>query len=187
MLTDLEKYLEEKRRELDVESPEDAAIWEGIRNKLHEKKGKSVKGVKVRPFVQVLKVAAVVFILFSVGYITKDIIDRRSFDRKVTLSDISQVLGRREMEYRSLVNLKSEEVKSFTGTDNLVIKELFEEIKKLDVVYDQALKDLKEMGYNEKIINTIFDTYEKKIHLLELIILETNKSGSHENNGKINL
>jgi len=47
------------------------------------------------------------------------------------------------------------------------------------------MKDLKELGPNEKVIHTIFDTYEQKIRLLELIIIETNKIKGHENNEKI--
>ena len=42
------------------------------------------------------------------------------------------------------------------------------------------MKDLKELGPNDKVINTIFDTYEQRIRLLELIILEINKTESHE-------
>jgi hypothetical protein len=186
MQTDLEKYLEKERRALDVETPDDTAIWEGIRKKLHENEVRPVELKKIR-LIRLRNIAALVFILFSIGYITRDIVDRKSSEKKVTLSDISQLLGRRETEYRTLVSLKTDEVKSFSTTDNLVIRQLFEEIKRLDVVYDQSLKDLKEIGYNEKIVNTIFDTYEKKIHLLELIILESNKAGSHENYEKINL
>ncbi len=186
MPNDLEKYLCSKRRDLDVESPDDSLIWDGIRKRLpgnNEKPGKLSKTSMIR----IRNIAAIIFILFSLGYITKDIIDRQAEDKKVTLSDISQILGRRETEYRSLVSLKSDEVKPFSNSDNQIIRQLFDEIKKLDIVYDQSLKDLKEIGYNEKIVNTIFDTYEKRIHLLELIILESNKADSHEIYGKINL
>jgi len=69
--------------------------------------------------------------------------------------------------------------------ENSIIKELFEEIKNLDKVYSQALKDLGELGNNEQVINTIFDIYEKKIHLLELVILETNKIRNNEANDEI--
>jgi hypothetical protein len=186
MPADLEKYLELKRNALDVETPDDNVIWEGIRNRLRENVAKSKDIRKIR-LIRIRNIAALIFILFSVGYITRDIIGSRSIDKNVSLSDFSRVLGQRETEYRSLVSLKSDEVRTFSNTDNQVIKQLFEEIKRLDVVYDQSLKDLKEIGYNEKIINTIFDTYEKKIHLLELIIFESNKAGSHENIGKINL
>ncbi len=187
MMTDLEKYLAEKRESLDVESPDDNLIWEGIRKKLPVKDDKTQKRVRILTIIRFGKIAAVAFILFSLGYITKDIIGSRKIDVKVTLSEIDRELGNREMKYRSLVNLKTEEVKAFSNTDNQVIKELFGEIRNLDILYDQAMKDLKEMGYNEKIVNTIFDTYEKKIYLLELVIFESNKAGSYENNGKINL
>jgi len=68
----------------------------------------------------------------------------------------------------------------FSYVDNVIIAELLEEIQKLDTIYEQTMKDLSELGYNEKVIHTIFDTYEKKIYLLELIILENNKIKNHE-------
>jgi len=46
------------------------------------------------------------------------------------------------------------------------------------------LRDLKELGPDEKVINTIFSTYEQKIKLLEMIIIETNKISRHENDEK---
>ena len=78
--------------------------------------------------------------------------------------------------------LKQRRLSHLAGSEDIIIKQLFDEIKKLDAVYDQAMRDLKELGPNERVINTIFNTYEQKIRLLELIILETNKINSHENN-----
>ena len=187
MLTDLEKYLKDKRAELDADTPDDEIIWKGIEGQLPGKVNKTGRPGKKNLMIRIWNIAAVIIILFSLGYVTRDILGSRNIDRKVTLSEINDVLGKREIEYKTLVTLKTDEVRLLTNTDNLVIKELFKEIKTLDVVYDQALRDLKEMGYNEKIVNTIFDTYEKKIHILELIILESNKAGRYENNGKINL
>jgi hypothetical protein len=185
MSAKLEKYLITQRKELDVESPDDSGIWKGIEKELHN--GHS--GSRYLPGKQLLKrirnIAAVVFILFSLGYIANDIINGRITDRKITLSSIDSQLGLREKEYKSLVRYKTEEVSSFAGSGDVIIKELFEEIKNLDLIYDQTMKDLKELGPNDKVINTIFDTYEQKIRLLELIILETNKIKSHENDEKI--
>jgi len=185
MKIELEKYLEKKRPLLDTETPDNEAIWAGIKGGMtrSSRTVKPSRNIRMR----IITIAASVLILFSLGYLTKDIVDTIGRNKTVTLSDISTALGQKENSYRLQVSLKRQEVNSLTGTDNMVIKELFEEINRLDVVYDQSLKDLKELGYNEKIVNTIFDTYEKKIHLLELIILESNKSVSHENNGKINL
>jgi hypothetical protein len=185
MSVKLEKYLSSQRKNLDVESPDDSAIWEGIHKGLHKEKraGKHIMGKSGR--IRVRNIAAATFILFSLGYIANDIINGKISDRRITLSSIDSELGRREKEYKTLVSFKTKEVRSFTGPRNAVIKELFEEINKLDPIYDQALKDLKELGPNEKVIQTIFDTYEQKIRLLELIIFETNKQNSHENNEKI--
>jgi len=124
--------------------------------------------------------AAVIIIVVSVGYMIVDIIGDRKSTVKITLSDIDQDLGAREQEYRKLVTNKEQEVSSFNNTDNMIITELFEEIQKLDTIYDATLKDLNELGYNEQAIQTIFDTYEKKIYLLELIILENNKIKNYE-------
>jgi len=77
------------------------------------------------------------------------------------------------------------EVGSYNETDNIIIAELLEEIQRLDTIYEQTMKDLSELGYNEKVINTIFDTYEKKIYLLELIILENNKIKKDETDESI--
>lgn len=185
MSVKLEKYLNTQRKDLDVESPDDSGIWEGIERKLRN----SHSGSRYLPGKQLLirirNIAAVVFILFSLGYIANDIINGRIADRKITLSSIDNQLGLREQAYKTLVRYKTEEVRSFAGSGDVIIKELFEEIKDLDLNYDQSMKDLKELGPNEKVINTIFDTYEQKIRLLELIILETNKIKSHENNEKI--
>ena len=181
----LEKYLSGQRENLDVETPDDNVIWAGIQKNLDTKKWPVKHLIKKKMIIRFRNIAAGVIILFSLGYIANDIINGRIAGRKISLSSINNALGRREKEYMTLVSLKTEEVKSFSGSDDVIIKQLFDEIKKLDAVYDQSMKDLKELGPNQRVINTIFNTYEQKIRLLELIILETNKINSHESNSKI--
>ena len=147
-MKNIEKYLAENRQQLDVETPDDSAIWERISDDLSLNGPVKTKRGSGITFYRILKIAAVAFIIFSIGYITKDLVGRKDTDRAVTLSDISLALGRKEIEYRTLVSVKTGEVRALTTTDNLIIKELFDEIKRLDVVYDQSLKDLKELGYN---------------------------------------
>jgi len=177
MPTDLEKYLKDRRSELDVESPDDQLIWEGIRQDLQRSRPAIVKR---RLWIRIRNMAAVIIILISVGYMVVDIIGDHRSAARITLSDIDRDLGAREQEYRKLVRFKEQEVSSFNNTDNMIIAELFEEIQKLDTIYEETMKDLSELGYNEQVIQTIFDTYEKKIYLLELIILENNKIKNHE-------
>lgn len=177
MSTDLEKYLQKQREALDVESPDDQLIWEGIRTELHQADARSDRK---RMLIRIRNIAAVVILVLSVGYMINDLIGDQSLGRGFTLSDINNDLGVKEKEYRTLVSFKQEEAKMFSYVDNVIIAELLEEIQKLDTIYEETMKDLGEIGYNEQIIQTIFDTYEKKIYLLELIILENNKIRNHE-------
>ncbi len=178
MSGDLEKYLHQQRADLDVESPDDQVIWEGIRKGLQQSETHSDRK---RMWIRIRNMAAIVIILVSVGYMITDMIGERRSGHGLSLADIDRDLGNREKEYRSLVSLKFQEAGSYNQVDNVIISELLEEIQRLDTIYEETLKDLSELGYNEQVIQTIFDTYEKKIYLLELIILENNKMKNHEN------
>ena len=179
MSTDLEKYLAEQRKAMDVESPDDALIWEGIRKELQEA---DVRSDRKRMWIRIRNMAATLIILVSVGYMINDLVGEGRSGKELTLADLDHELGSRENEYRSMVALKFEEAASYNHVDDVIISELLEEIQKLDTIYLETLKDLNELGYNEQVIQTIFDTYEKKIYLLELIILENNKIKNHESN-----
>ena len=130
--------------------------------------------------IRIRNMAAVIIILFSMGYIFHDIIGDRRMNGKITLSEIDPFLGEKEQEYKNLVSFKEQEAGSYNDIDNMIIAELLEEIRKLDTIYELSMKDLLELGPNEQVIQTIFDTYEKKIYLLELIIMENNKLKNHE-------
>jgi hypothetical protein len=183
----LGKYLTSQRDDFDVEALDDNLLWKKIQDELHPGKQVSKHLITKTILIKFRNIAAVVIILFSLGYIANDILNGRIVRGRAGLSSVDSELGRRENEYMSLVRFKTEEVSSFSGSSDVNIKQLFAEIKKLDTIYDQSMADLKELGPNEKVINTIFNTYEQKIRLLELIILETNKINNHESNRKINL
>lgn len=180
MPTDLEKYLNEQRNHLDIDKPDDDLIWEGIRNDLQAQKLLPPPGNHKRLIVRIRNIAAIILLMFSLGYVAYDLAEKH-FTKRITLAEIDSSLGQQEEEYRTLIKLKEGELSSPNTNENIIINELFEEIQRLDTIYDQVMNDLNEIGYNEKIIHTIFDTYEKKIQILELIILETNKTESHEN------
>jgi len=177
MKSELEKYLKSQRGTLDVESPDDQLIWEGIRQELQ---GTGTRGKKNRMLIRIRNIAAAVILAVSIGYVVQDVLGDRRMSRDLSLADIDPRLGSREKEYRNLVNYKQQEVHSLNHMDHVIIAELLEEIQRLDTIYEECMKDLEELGYNEQVIHTIFDTYEKKIYLLELIILESNKIKNHE-------
>jgi len=174
----LEKYLNEQRAAMDVESPDDALIWEGIRSELHQPGARRDRKVRL---IRIRNIAAALIILVSVGYMVIDLTGAGRLGKGITLADIDRDLGAREKEYKQMVSLKFEEAGVYNHVDNLIIAELLEEIQMLDTIYEQTLKDLNELGYDDRVIQTIFDTYEKKIYLLELIILENNKIKNYEN------
>ncbi|MFH0843696.1 MAG: hypothetical protein V1903_13910 [Bacteroidota bacterium] len=183
----LEEYLKNKRESLDVESPDDTSVWNKIEKRLSGKeKAKPASTLKIR-WIRIRNIAAAAIIIFCIGYITKDIINTIGAGQSVTLSSIDSNLGQREEQYRTMVNDRTHEVSMMGGTDDDVVRELLVELAGVDTIYRQSMADLRILGYNEKVINTIFDTYEQKIRLLELIILETNKTEIHENNEKMSL
>lgn len=177
MPTELEKYLQKQRALLDVETPEDQMIWEGIRKDLQEV---DIRAQKKRKMIRFRNMAAVIVLVLSMGYVALDLISERGSKAEISLANVDSELGDREKEYQTLLSHKMREAGSFNDIDNIIIAELLEEIQRLDTIYEQTMKDLAELGYNEQVIHTIFDTYEKKIYLLELIILENNKIKSHE-------
>lgn len=185
MSVKLEKYLTEKRPDLDVESPDDSLIWTGIEKRLNKKMPAGNRFFTRARMISIRNIAATAIILFSLGYITNDIINGKSSGAGITLSSINRDLGIRETNYKTVISFKTAEVRSFSASNDVVISKLFDELKSLDQIYDQCITDLKELGPNEKVIQLIFNIYEQKIRLLELIILETNKINSHENNEKI--
>ncbi len=178
----MEQYLKENRHNLDVESPDDQAIWEGIREGLKTRKGRGeLRWIRFR------NIAAVLLIGLSLGYLVNDLIHKRRPAGRMSLVNIDQELGEREKEYQQLISLKENEAGLEENTQSLIIAEIVKEFSKLDAIYYQCLEDLDEPGYDERIINTIFDTYEKKLYLLELIILEKNKIKRYENKKEIQL
>lgn len=178
MSTDLEKYLRDQRKALDVDTPDDQVIWEGIRKDLQQAE---FREDRKKIWIRIRNIAAVAVIVLSLGYIVTDLIRDRRQHRSISLADIDTKLGKREQEYRTKVSYMQNEAGIFNHVDHVIIAELLEEIERLDTIYEQSLKDLNELGYNEQVINTIFDTYERKIYLLELIILENNKIKNIEN------
>lgn len=178
----MEEYLKSQKEKLDVELPDDQAIWEGIREGLRKgnEPGRMV-------WIRIRNIAAVLLIGLSMGYLVNDVIHKRRPAGRMSLVNINEDLGEREKDYRQLISLKEKEAGLEENIENLIIGEIVKEFRKLDTIYFQCLQDLEEMGYDERIINTIFDTYEKKLYLLELIILEKNKIKRYENKKEIQL
>ena len=178
MLNDLEKYLKENREDLDTDKPDQVGIWEGIRAEMDNKE--LSRNNNQRSLLN-WNVAAVIILILGLAYIISNQNRDIPNENLITLTSLDKSLGEREKEYQSYIQVTKQELGSDKFSNDPVILELQTEIMRLDTLYNQSINDLNEIGYNERIIQTIFSIYEQKIFLLKLMILETNKKKSHEN------
>ncbi len=165
MKQDLEKILREKRLKLDVEEPENDLIWEGIRSGLQRKR-QLPEGY--------WKVAAILILLMSATYfITNERLKKEIV--VLTLSDISADLGSQEQSLKQQVNLKWEEVEKQLPGDNPEIQFLLTQLNDLDGIYASYQQDLNRTLDNEPVIHAMLDYYEKKIRILNRLLMEIEK------------
>jgi hypothetical protein len=174
MKVNIDKYLKVNRENLDVEQPDDVMLWEGIRKELLARKRSSKFNF--------WKVAAIFMVIFTLTYIIYNEFNREK-EREFTLNEISKSLGEREKEYQQLVYFKTQAAKIgdlSSNTENEILPFLLNELNELDTIYLDAMNDLEQHGYLEQIVEIIFDTYEKRIRILEQIIMETQKHEIYE-------
>ncbi len=167
----IEQFLKSHRESLDVEKPDEQILWEGIRKEIIKDKNTS--------YINFWKIAAIALLIIGGIYVTVNEINRKN-TYSYSLDQFSEILGNKEKEYRKLVEQKKTELEVSSTTDNEIIQSLFNELNYLDTIYSECIADLQESGYLEQIVNTIFDTYEKRIDILEQIIHETNKEKMYE-------
>ncbi|KJF43118.1 hypothetical protein [Draconibacterium sediminis] len=172
MKQELEKYLKEQRLKLDVEESEPDIVWEGIRNQLHQNKKQNLPQ-------WFWKVAAIfLFVVSATYFVVNETSDKQMVI--VQLSDISEELGNKEASLQKVVNAKWEMVEQELPENNSEIQFLLNELKSLDQIYATYQKDLNNTIDNEPVIHVLLDYYEKKIKVLNRILLEIEKQENHE-------
>ncbi|WP_319499812.1 hypothetical protein [uncultured Draconibacterium sp.] len=174
MKQNLEKYLKEQRLKLDVEDPEHDIVWEGIRNQLQQNKKQNLPH-------WFWKVAAIFLFVVSATYFVVNETSEKQIV-VVQLSDISEELGNKEASLQKVVNAKWELVEQELPGDNSEIQFLLNELNNLDQIYATYQKDLNNTIDNEPVIHVLLDYYEKKIKVLNRILLEIEKQKHDETN-----
>ena len=172
MKTNIEEYLKNNRDRIDVDQPEEDIIWEGIRS--------SISNKKIQSRFQFWKVAAIFLTIFTLSYILYNELGRKE-EVTITLAQINELLGERESQYQQKVLGRMNTANIHQHTEHQIIIDLIAELDELDVIYDEAMNDLTQHGYLEQIVEIIFDTYEKRIQILEKIIRESQKIEAYEN------
>ncbi|WP_346858804.1 hypothetical protein [uncultured Draconibacterium sp.] len=171
MKENIEKYLKEKRLKLDVEEPEQDLIWEGIRSGLQQQK----KGLPEWFW----KVAALFIFVVSATYFVTNETSKKQIV-VVNLSDVSKELGEQESQLKHLANLKWEEVQQQLPEKNTELQFLLDELNELDAIYDTYRQDLNQTINNEPVARAMLDYYEKKVRILNRLLLEIEKQKYHE-------
>lgn len=171
MKENIEKYLKEQRLKLDLEEPEQDLIWEGIRSGLQEKK----RGLPDWFW----KVAAIFIFAISATYFVVNETSEKQIV-VVHLSDISADLGNQENQLKQLVDLKWNEVRQQLPEENTDLQFLLDELNELDEIYTTYQKDLNQTIDNEPVIRAMLDNYEKRIRILNRLVLEIEKQKRYE-------
>jgi len=176
MKQDLEKILREKQLKLDIEEPENDLIWEGIRSGLQKKKQLPDWFWKAA--------AIFIFVISATYFITNE----RSKKQVVflTLADVSSDLGKQEQTLKQQVNLKWEEVEKQLPDNDPEIQFLLRQLNEMDAIYTSYQKDLNRTLDNEPVIHAMLDYYEKKIRILNRLLMEIEKQKQVEEDLKLN-
>ncbi len=172
MKQNLEKYLKEQRLRLDVEEPEHDIVWEGIRSGLQQNKKQGLP----QWFWKV--VAIFIFIVSATYFVVNETSEKQVV--VVTLSDISKELGTQEAQLKQVVNAKWAEVQKELPEKDTNLQFLLDELNDLDEIYATYQKDLNNTIDNEPVIYAMLDYYEKKIRVLNRILMEIDKQKHHE-------
>lgn len=177
----LENHIKSVRKQLDVDKPDNKAIWEGVSKELNISIEKNKH--------QFWKAVAIFTIIISASYIIITATFHENDTQKhipndiVSLQNISPELGEMEVYYTSIITNKINEVE--TKRNNVsgeYIEILYTQMEQLDKDYDLCKKDLMEIGFNERIIQAIIEYYINKIKILEKFLEELKKTQNYENN-----
>ena len=169
METNFENYLKNERTSLDIETPDDDFIWAGIQSDLKPK----------RTF-QFLswKAAAIILLALISGYVLNSVLNPTPKVVQFSLADISPEYAKQEQVYQASIQERWAQIKQ-TDYKPAEFADIFKEIDELELLKAESLRDFKELGGNPRMVKTLFEYYEIKIRLLEIMLAEIEKK---ENN-----
>lgn len=179
----LEKYILDQREKFDDLEP-DPKIWDRIETR-------KAKLVKIDWKSISLKAAAVAAI-FVASYFFHDYMDSRNegltgFTANKTEeagSPIMRELIEAEAYYTSMINLKKEEVIQLTSNSPDIQKEIDNEMRELDKVFEELKEDLKDNADNEEVIEAMIQNYRLKLDILEQMLNRLGRSNESKTTEK---
>jgi hypothetical protein len=174
MNSKFEEYLKSQRREMDIEDPDDQLIWNGISNSLA-----TPKLTWRRHF---WKAAAILIFLASSTYIFVNEFyrDRPQNIYNITLSEIEPEYADKVAAYSTDFEQKLRQVNNLNSSDLEQFDFFFNELNNLDTMYRGYQEDFHNYGYNERLVKAMLDYYEKRVRILDRMLMEIQKHKDYE-------
>lgn len=166
MKTNFEDYLKIKKTSLDVETPDDDFIWAGIQRDLNAK--------KTFQFLS-WKAAAIILLALMSGYVLNSVLNPSPKVVQFSLADLSPEYAEQEQVYQASIQERWNQIKQ-TDYKPDDYTDIFNEIDQLENLKAESLKDFEELGGNPRMVKTLFEYYEIKIRLLEIMLAEIEKN-----------
>ena len=163
----LEKFVAENREAFDTESPRNE-VWDNIESGLIWKDRKSAMGAGI-----VWKAAAVILLVVSTFLVIQQVNLRNEIDQMEAGLHLSEEFRNAEMYYVDIISQKKELVSSFEIDDVQVSNEFEDDIKKLDMIYEELKEELKNNN-NEFVLDAMIKNLQLRVEVLnrQLEILE---------------
>ena len=167
---DLESFIRDKRKDLDVEKPDEEFLWKGIANSLEQSKTK-------RRFLYFKSAAAIAIIMIlsvSLAYYIG-----KSQQPKLIFVNIDPSLAKQEKEFLNQIDTYTNQIKKTSFNPNQLATNS-KEIEYVDELIKHYSDDLQKNGPNPRLINSLMDLYQKKIMILSRMLNEIEKNKKDE-------
>lgn len=166
----IEDYIKKNRSEMDYRKPDKDRIWQGIQAASHQRKTKRIR-------IYQWSAAAVIILLISGMFLRQEFVLQRQIEN---LSQINSSLAQKEQAYQVQVNQKWKQFQSIESNASPIEGMLIKELKELDTLYQEGLKDIQKDKNNERAIMILLQTYEKRLRIIEKLIYERHKQIKYE-------
>ena len=179
MKDSFDKYFEEHHQEMGVEEPKREALWNGIESSLNNR--------KIKKRLVLWKVAAVALAFIALGQLTYIMLITKGSNTEVYVDHdeshgaFEKLEASYQYELRTLE--KKVEAKKIDRSQYAVLLDELEYVDQIEIEFKQ---DIPLTNDREKLAAILIDTYEKKIMLLERLLLQIDREEKKEQKLKKN-
>lgn len=178
-MSDLEKYMIENREEFNSEEP-----GEGHFDRFSKRLKEAKRPVRKVRFRHVLQIAASMAILLSSGIV---IVKSSKGKTKMAVVEVPGQYQETQNYYIHQVNSRYSEIETLNFSEDEEKEMLLEELREMDVYYQELLSDLNANPGDERVISALIRHYQMKMYVMDQIIeqlKEFNQSKNRNNEAK---